>query len=95
MAGHTRNLGFVAVLLLVGCDVDVEENIVMPGDIFHVEGQGNLGRREGPSLVCSYTFGGTTRTRVYDYDADGRQGLATCPEVFADANDDGANSVSR
>lgn len=65
--------------MLSGKGVLVSQDIADGGEEYWVEGWGNLGTSDDPSLVCTYFVGTRTRQQVFWYSPDGFLGRRDCP----------------
>jgi hypothetical protein len=69
-------------LLLAGARVLVFEAKVRPGQVYVVEGYGNLGEASQASLVCRYFTGRAIVAAVFWYAPKGSFGRDSCPVIY-------------
>lgn len=71
-----------AVLMLSEKGVLVSQDIAAGGEEYFVEGWGNLGESDSPSLVCTYFVGTRFRKEVFWHAPSGIFGKADCPVLI-------------
>ena len=76
------SLGAWLILFLSGKGVLISQHKVQPGDRYHVDGWGDVGKAKQASLVCTYFLGTHSRKQVFWYSPNGLFGRADCPTVI-------------
>ncbi len=74
-------IGCEVAILVLGFRVLVSETRVEPGQTYIVEGWGNVGAAQAPSLVCRYFTGRSVRPHVLWYSANNIMGADQCPFI--------------
>ena len=68
-------------LLVTDTRILVEEKLVQPGELYVVEGHGDLGANSHASLVCRYFNGRRVLSTVFWYAPNNFMGRDSCPVV--------------
>ena len=71
-----------ATIMLSGKGVLTSQHVAQPGNPYWVDGWGDVGKGDAPSLVCTYFVGTGIKTEVFWYSPEGIFGKAECPLFF-------------
>lgn len=74
--------GASLLLLLSGRRVLVSETKVQPGEVYVVDGYGNVGAAAQASLVCRYFTGRGIQATVFWYSLNNIFGRDSCPFIY-------------